>query len=331
MDHGTQMSGDCTEVSNTPETTELSVVLPVYNEKDNLIQMHAELKRSLDNIGKPYEILFVDDGSDDGSMEILEDISATDCSVRVVQFRRNFGQTAALAAGLDLSKGEIIVTLDADLQNDPTDIPILLDAISQGADLVCGWRHERKDGYWLRLVPSKIANAIISLTTDVKLHDYGCTLKAMRREVAENLRLYGEMHRFIPAIASWYGINIVEIKVNHRARTSGTSKYGLSRTYRVILDLLTVKFMLAPSSRPIQLFGNLGLLGGMAGGVLLAWLGIQRIFFSVPLANKSIVYLAILLIIIGFQLVTLGLLAELQARSYHESSGKPIYVIRKIV
>jgi len=293
--------------------------------------MHAELKRSLDNIGKPYEILFVDDGSDDGSMEILEDISATDCSVRVVQFRRNFGQTAALAAGLDLSKGEIIVTLDADLQNDPTDIPILLDAISQGADLVCGWRHERKDGYWLRLVPSKIANAIISLTTDVKLHDYGCTLKAMRREVAENLRLYGEMHRFIPAIASWYGINIVEIKVNHRARTSGTSKYGLSRTYRVILDLLTVKFMLAPSSRPIQLFGNLGLLGGMAGGVLLAWLGIQRIFFSVPLANKSIVYLAILLIIIGFQLVTLGLLAELQARSYHESSGKSIYVIRKIV
>ncbi len=331
MDHGTQMSGDCTEVSNTPDTTELSVVLPVYNEKDNLIQMHAELKRSLDNIGKPYEILFVDDGSDDGSMEILEDISATDCSVRVVQFRRNFGQTAALAAGLDLSKGEIIVTLDADLQNDPTDIPILLDAISQGADLVCGWRHERKDGYWLRLVPSKIANAIISLTTDVKLHDYGCTLKAMRREVAENLRLYGEMHRFIPAIASWYGINIVEIKVNHRARTSGTSKYGLSRTYRVILDLLTVKFMLAPSSRPIQLFGNLGLLGGMAGGVLLAWLGIQRIFFSVPLANKSIVYLAILLIIIGFQLVTLGLLAELQARSYHESSGKSIYVIRKIV
>tara|TARA_B100001123_G_scaffold144096_1_gene167395 strand:+ start:143 stop:1120 length:978 start_codon:yes stop_codon:yes gene_type:complete len=325
------MSGDCTEVSNTPETTELSVVLPVYNEKDNLIQMHAELKRSLDNIGKPYEILFVDDGSDDGSMEILEDISATDCSVRVVQFRRNFGQTAALAAGLDLSKGEIIVTLDADLQNDPTDIPILLDAISQGADLVCGWRHERKDGYWLRLVPSKIANAIISLTTDVKLHDYGCTLKAMRREVAENLRLYGEMHRFIPAIASWYGINIVEIKVNHRARTSGTSKYGLSRTYRVILDLLTVKFMLAPSSRPIQLFGNLGLLGGMTGGVLLAWLGIQRIFFSVPLANKSIVYLAILLIIIGFQLVTLGLLAELQARSYHESSGKSIYVIRKIV
>ena len=171
MDHGTQMSGDCTEVSNTPETTELSVVLPVYNEKDNLIQMHAELKRSLDNIGKPYEILFVDDGSDDGSMEILEDISATDCSVRVVQFRRNFGQTAALAAGLDLSKGEIIVTLDADLQNDPADIPILLDAISQGADLVCGWRHERKDGYWLRLAPSKIANAIISLTTDVKLHD----------------------------------------------------------------------------------------------------------------------------------------------------------------
>ena len=328
MGHNIEMPTDCTDVSNT---TELSVVLPVYNEKDNLNQMHSELKRALDDVGMSYEILFVDDGSNDGSMKVLELISASDCNVRVVQFRRNFGQTAALAAGFDLSKGEIIITLDADLQNDPADISILLDAINQGADLVCGWRRHRKDGYWLRLVPSKFANAIISLTTDVKLHDYGCTLKAMRREVAESLRLYGEMHRFIPAIASWYGINIVEVQVNHRARTSGTSKYGLSRTYRVILDLLTVKFMLAPSSRPIHLFGNLGLLAGSVGGVLLAWLGIQRIFFGVPLANKSIVYLAILLIIVGFQLVTLGLLAELQSRSYHESSGKPNYVIRKIV
>jgi glycosyltransferase involved in cell wall biosynthesis len=328
MNYKAQMPGDVFEAGTA---VELSVVLPVYNEKDNLLKVYGELKTALDGIGRSYEILFVDDGSNDGSVNVLEQISTTDGNVRAVQFRRNFGQTAALAAGLDLSRGDVIITLDADLQNDPSDIPDLLGQIDQGADLVCGWRHNRKDGYWLRLIPSKIANAIISMTTDVKLHDYGCTLKAMRREVAENLSLYGEMHRFIPAIASWYGIKIVELKVNHRARTSGVSKYGLSRTYRVILDLLTVKFMLSPSSRPIQLFGSLGLLGGTAGGLLLFWLGIQRIFLGTPLANKSILYLAILLVVVGFQLVTLGLLAELQTRSYHQSNGKPIYVIRKII
>lgn len=327
MDYKAQMAGDAFELGTA---VELSVVLPVYNEKDNILQVYGELKTALDGIGRSYEILFVDDGSNDGSADVLEQISTTDVNVRAVQFRRNFGQTAALAAGLDLSRGDVIITLDADLQNDPSDIPDLLGQIDQGADLVCGWRHNRKDGYWLRLIPSKVANAIISMTTDVKLHDYGCTLKAMRREVAENLSLYGEMHRFIPAIASWYGIKIVELKVNHRARTSGVSKYGLSRTYRVILDLLTVKFMLSPSSRPIRLFGSLGLLGGTVGSLLLLWLGIQRIFFDTSLANKSMVYLAILLVVVGFQLVTLGLLAELQARSYHQSNGKPIYVIRKI-
>lgn len=321
------MAGDAFELGTA---VELSVVLPVYNEKDNILQVYGELKTALDGIGRSYEILFVDDGSNDGSADVLEQISTTDVNVRAVQFRRNFGQTAALAAGLDLSRGDVIITLDADLQNDPSDIPDLLGQIDQGADLVCGWRHNRKDGYWLRLIPSRVANAIISMTTDVKLHDYGCTLKAMRREVAENLSLYGEMHRFIPAIASWYGIKIVELRVNHRARTSGVSKYGLSRTYRVILDLLTVKFMLSPSSRPIRLFGSLGLLGGTVGSLLLLWLGIQRIFFDTSLANKSMVYLAILLVVVGFQLVTLGLLAELQARSYHQSNGKPIYVIRKI-
>ena len=327
MDYKAQMAGDAFELETA---VELSVVLPVYNEKDNLLQVYGELKTALDGIGRSYEILFVDDGSNDGSADVLEQISTTDVNVRAVQFRRNFGQTAALAAGLDLSRGDVIITLDADLQNDPSDIPDLLGQIDQGADLVCGWRHNRKDGYWLRLIPSRVANAIISMTTDVKLHDYGCTLKAMRREVAENLSLYGEMHRFIPAIASWYGIKIVELRVNHRARTSGVSKYGLSRTYRVILDLLTVKFMLSPSSRPIRLFGSLGLLGGTVGSLLLLWLGIQRIFFDTSLANKSMVYLAILLVVVGFQLVTLGLLAELQARSYHQSNGKPIYVIRKI-
>ena len=327
MDYKAQMAGDAFELGTA---VELSVVLPVYNEKDNILQVYGELKTALDGIGRSYEILFVDDGSNDGSADVLEQMSTTDVNVRAVQFRRNFGQTAALAAGLDLSRGDVIITLDADLQNDPSDIPDLLGQIDQGADLVCGWRHNRKDGYWLRLIPSRVANAIISMTTDVKLHDYGCTLKAMRREVAENLSLYGEMHRFIPAIASWYGIKIVELRVNHRARTSGVSKYGLSRTYRVILDLLTVKFMLSPSSRPIRLFGSLGLLGGTVGSLLLLWLGIQRIFFQTSLANKSMVYLAILLVVVGFQLVTLGLLAELQARSYHQSNGKPIYVIRKI-
>ena len=246
----------------------------------------------------------------------------------VIEFRRNFGQTAALAAGLRAADGEIVVTMDADRQNDPRDIAMLLKEIDQGMDLVCGWRHERKDGLWLRLLPSRVANWLISTTTDVKLHDYGCTLKAMRKDVAKNLRLYGEMHRFIPAIASWYGVRMSEVKVRHHARTAGVSKYGLSRTFRVLLDLLTVKFLMGYSARPIQFFGSIGMACTVAGGGILGWLFIERVFFDTALAGRPAVLAGIVLTLVGLQFVTVGLLAELQARTYHESQDKPTYEIR---
>jgi len=246
----------------------------------------------------------------------------------VIEFRRNFGQTAALAAGLRAAAGEIVITMDADRQNDPRDIQILLEQIDQGMDLVCGWRHERKDGLWLRLLPSRAANWLISMTTDVKLHDYGCTLKAMRKDVAKSLRLYGEMHRFIPAIASWYGVRMSEVKVRHHARTAGVSKYGLSRTFRVLLDLLTVKFLAGYSARPIQFFGSLGLASSLAGVGVLGWLFIERVFFGIALSGRPAVLAGIVLTLVGLQFITVGLLAELQARTYHESQDKPIYEIR---
>ena len=218
--------------------------------------------------------------------------------------------------------------MDADRQNDPRDIPMLMQEIDRGMDLVCGWRHDRKDGLWLRLLPSRAANWLISTTTDVKLHDYGCTLKAMRRDVAKNLRLYGEMHRFIPAIASWYGVRMSEVKVRHHPRTAGVSKYGLSRTFRVLLDLLTVKFLMGYSARPIQFFGSIGMACTFAGGGILGWLFIERAFLGVALAGRPAVLAGIVLTLVGLQFITVGLLAELQARTYHESQDKPIYEIR---
>src|SRR5690606_19165377 len=258
-----------------------------------------------------FEILFIDDGSTDRSVERLRDIQARDPRVRVVVFRRNFGQTAAIAAGLDMARGRFIATLDADRQNDPADIPAMLDRLGEGFDMLCGWRHKRQDGFWLRLLPSKIANRIISYTTDVKLHDYGCTLKVMDAAVAKQIRLYGEMHRFIPAIASWVGVRISEMKVNHRPRVAGRSKYGISRTLRVILDLMTVKFLLGYAGRPIQLFGSLGLLSGSVGFVMVVWLLFERLVLDEPLAGRPVLLFAILLVFIGLQFITVGLLAEM--------------------
>jgi glycosyltransferase involved in cell wall biosynthesis len=278
-----------------------------------------------------FEIIFVDDGSTDRSLDVLENIARGDPRVRVAVFRRNFGQTAAMAAGFDLARGRVIATLDADRQNDPNDIPAMLEKLGEGFDMVCGWRHQRQDGYLLRLLPSKIANQLISYTTDVKLHDYGCTLKVMDAEVAKQIRLYGEMHRFIPAIASWVGVRIAEMKVNHRPRTAGQSKYGISRTLRVILDLLTVKFLLGYAARPIQLFGTLGLLSGSVGALLVGWLLVERLLFDIPLGGRPIVLFSILLIFIGLQFITVGLLAEMQTRTYYESQDKPIYSIREIL
>lgn len=313
------------------EQVEITVIVPIFNEEENIMPLYSELIDALSPLNKRYEVIFIDDGSTDKSFEILSRIQKEDANVRVIQFRRNFGQTAALSAGFHYAEGDTIIAMDADLQNDPRDIPRLLEKLEEGYDLATGWRFNRKDPFLTRKIPSIIANNIISLTTKVKLHDYGCTLKAFKREVVKNIRLYGEMHRFIPAIASWMGVSIAEVKVNHRARRAGKSKYGISRTIRVILDLVTVKFLLSFSTRPIQIFGLIGFISGIIGFVTALYLTIQRLFFRIPLSNRPLLLLAILLIFIGLQFITLGLLAELQARTYHEAQNKPIYVIRNIL
>jgi len=307
-------------------------VLPVFNEEENIEPLYEELKASLIKIKAEYEMIFVDDGSKDNSFKVLSELNKRDKTVRVIQFRRNFGQTAALAAGLDHANGDVIVTLDADRQNDPKDIGKLVDKITkEGYDFVNGWRYKRKDPFLLRRLPSLIANRIISYTTDVKLHDYGCTLKAFTSDVAKNIELYGEMHRFIPAIASWMGVDIAEVKVNHRPRVAGVSKYGISRTFRVILDLITVKFLLKYSSRPLQFFGLFGVICGVAGFIISLHLTIQKVFSDVALSDRPLLLLAVLLIFMGIQFITIGLLAELQIRTYHEAQNKPTYVVRTIL
>ena len=308
----------------------ISVVIPVYNEEENLTLLYDELTEVMKSLDRPYEILFVDDGSKDTSLAILQSMQENDPKVVVVQFRRNFGQTAAMSAGFDFSSGDVIITMDGDLQNDPHDIPRFLEKIEEGFDVVTGWRHERKDKFLSRRLPSIIANKIISWTTGVALHDYGCTLKAFRKEVIKNIRLYGEMHRFIPAIASGMGISFTEIKVNHRARQFGTSKYGISRTIRVVLDLITVKFLLSYATRPIQIFGLLGVISGMAGFLIALIMAIQRQLFNVPLSDRPLLLLAIVLIFIGIQFVSIGLIGELQARTYHEAQEKPVYYVKEV-
>ena len=309
----------------------LSVLIPVYNEAPNLEPLHRELTATLGAWGRPYELLFVDDGSSDGSAAALALIHARDPHVRVIRFRRNFGQTAAFAAGFAHARGEVIVTADGDLQNDPRDIPAMVARLEEGHDIVCGWRRDRKDRWLTRRVPSMIANRLISWATGVALHDYGCSLKAFRAEVVKPLRLYGEMHRFIPAIASDQGVAIAEMVVNHRRRQAGRSKYGLGRTVRVVLDLLTVKFLLSYSTRPLQIFGMVGLVMGGAGVLITLWLAYVRLFALQSIGDRPLLLFGILLIFTGVQLLTLGLLAELQARTYHESQNKPIYVIREIL
>jgi glycosyltransferase involved in cell wall biosynthesis len=310
---------------------DLSVIIPVYNEAPNLAELHRELTDTLAASARTYELLFIDDGSTDEGFQILAGIQARDARVRVVRFRRNFGQTAAFSAGFALARGRVIVTSDGDRQNDPRDIPALVSRLDDGFDIVCGWRRDRKDTWLTRRLPSKIANWLISRATGVELHDYGCSLKAFRSEVVKPLRLYGEMHRFIPAIASEYGVNVSEMVVNHRARTQGQSKYGLSRTVRVILDLLTVKFLLRYSTRPLQIFGLLGLIMGSVGGLVLAYLSYVRLFGNQALSDRPLLLFGILLVFTGVQLLSVGLLAELQARTYHESQNKQTYVIRDIL
>jgi glycosyltransferase involved in cell wall biosynthesis len=308
----------------------LSVVVPIHNESPNIPELHRQLTETLERWGKPYEILAIDDGSTDDSFEKLAAIQAADSRLRVIRFRRNFGQTAAFSAGFAHARGDLIATSDGDLQNDPADIPALVAAVEQGADIAAGWRKDRKDPFLTRRLPSMVANWIISFATGVKLHDYGCSLKVFRAEVVKPLRLYGEMHRFLPAIASDLGVRIVELVVNHRARVHGTSKYGLGRTVRVILDLMTVKFLLSYATRPLQIFGLLGILMGGAGILIMGWLAYLRLFAYQSIANRPLLLFGVLLVFTGVQLITLGLLAEMQVRTYHESQDKPTYVIREI-
>lgn len=310
---------------------DISLVVPVYNEEPNIEPLIREIVPALSRITDNFEIIAVDDGSRDDSFGKLKKLRAEDPRIKIIRFRANFGQTAAFSAGFDKARGKVIITMDGDLQNDPSDIPAMVAKLNEGYDIVAGWRYDRQDSMISRRIPSIIANKIISMTTNVHLHDYGCSLKVFKVEVVKNIKLYGEMHRFIPAIASWMGVNVAEMKVNHRPRTAGKSKYGIGRTVRVILDLITVKFLLSYSTRPIQIFGSIGLFCGLMGFMIALWVSIQRFLFEMPLSNRPVLLLAVLLIFIGVQFVSMGLLAELQARTYHESQNKPIYAIKEIL
>jgi glycosyltransferase involved in cell wall biosynthesis len=309
---------------------ELSIVIPVHNESPNIKPLYEELTETLSRYGRAYELIIVDDGSTDDSFERLAALQANDSRLRVIRFRRNFGQTAAFAAGIAHARGRLVVTSDGDLQNDPGDIPAMVALIDQGNDIVCGWRKDRKDTFITRRVPSVIANKLISWATGVALHDYGCSLKVFRAEVIKPLRLYGEMHRFLPAIASQIGVKIAEIEVNHRARRAGVTKYGLSRTVRVVLDLATVKFLLSYSTRPLHIFGLLGLIAGGLGTAITGWLAYVRLVLHQGIADRPLLLLGVMLVFIGVQLVTFGLLAEVMTRTYYESQDKPTYVIREV-
>lgn len=310
---------------------ELSVVIPVYNEEENVEPLIQEITAAVAPLGKNYEIVVVDDGSQDNTFPALAHLRRSEPRLRVVILKRNFGQTAAMAAGLAYAEGEVVVMMDGDGQNDPADIPALLAELDRGNDLVSGWRYSRRDPLLSRRVPSMIANWLISRTTHVQLHDYGCTLKAMRKEVAKSLKLYGEMHRFIPAIAYERGAHIAEIKVNHRPRLRGKSKYRITRTLRVVLDLVTVKFLISYSTRPSHIFGPIGVVSGAVGFLLAAWLTVEKLVYRSPIGGRPLLLLAILLIFIGFQFITMGLLGEMLARTYHESQNRPVFVIGEIL
>ncbi len=307
---------------------DVSIVIPIFNERENLAPLHQALRETLD--GRRAELIFVDDGSTDGSREVLERLARTDAGhVRVIELRRNFGQTAAIAAGIDHAEGEVIVLIDADLQNDPADIPTMLDKIAEGYDVVSGWRVRRKDAFLTRTLPSRMANGLISWVTGVPLHDYGCTLKAYRREVLEGFRLYGEMHRFIPAYAGAVGAKIIEVPVQHYPRRHGKTKYGLERTIKVLLDLFTVKFLISYANKPIYLFGGAGMALILPSLVVLFVLLFRRLTENVSVTRSPLFQTSTMLIILGAQAILMGLIAELLIRTYHESQAKPTYSIRR--
>jgi glycosyltransferase involved in cell wall biosynthesis len=310
----------------------LSLIIPVYNEQENLPYLFEAINKVMNSLNQSWEAILVDDGSYDNSLSVLKEYAEKDLShIRVISFRRNFGQTAAIAAGLDYAQGETIILLDADMQNDPADIPMMLAKLDEGYDLVSGWRINRKDNALTRNFPSMIANWLISSVTDVHLHDYGCTLKAYRRDVLEGFRLYGEMHRFIPVYASSVGAKITEMPVNHHARKYGKAKYGLERTVKVVLDLFTVKFLVAYSSKPIYLFGGTGGLLMVISTITMIYLFVRRLFFFVSVTGSPLFQVSAMLFTLGFQSILMGLIAELLVRTYHESQRKPTYTVRTMI
>jgi len=309
---------------------EVSVVVPLLNEQDNIKTLYEQITQTL--AGKyEYEVIFIDDGSTDNSFTVLAGLQKSDAKVRVIRFRKNFGQTAALSAGFDHSRGKIIIAIDADLQNDPADIPRMIEKLHEGFDVVSGWREKRYDNAVTRLIPSRIANWLIARITGVKLHDFGCTLKAYRREILEQIKLYGEMHRFIPALASWSGARICELVVNHRPRTAGVAKYGMGRTFKVVLDLITIKFLGSFSTKPIYIFGGLGLItafGSLISGMVVLY---QKFISDLPMNKNPLLVLTAMLVTATIQFILMGLIAELLVRTYHESQNRPTYVIKEIL
>ncbi|MBX3012484.1 MAG: glycosyltransferase family 2 protein [Caldilineaceae bacterium] len=319
------------DVERTPlKPLRISVVIPLYNEEESIPHLRTALTAALAPYGDLYEVIIVDDGSKDRSYALLHEWATEDDHLTVIRLRRNFGQTAAFSAGFDYARGEVVITMDADLQNDPVDVPKLMAKIDEGYDIVSGWRINRQDRFLDRKLPSMIANRLISNVTDVQLHDYGCSLKAYRRDVLQHVRLYGELHRFIPALASQVGGSVAEVPVNHRARQFGRSKYGISRTVRVMLDLILVWFLGSYSTRPIHVFGAMGLLSAAGGVVIGLYLTLLKIFMGANIGGRPMLLLAVLLVVIGVQLITMGLLGEMIIRTYHESQNKPIYVVREV-
>jgi len=319
-----------TEQNMDRQGVEVSVVVPLLNEQDNIRALYEQITQTL--AGKyEYEVIFIDDGSTDNSFTVLAGLQKADAKVRVIRFRKNFGQTAALSAGFDHSRGKIIIAIDADLQNDPADIPRMIEKLHEGFDVVSGWREKRHDNAITRLIPSRIANWLIAKITGVELHDFGCTLKAYRREILEQINLYGEMHRFIPALASWSGARICEMAVNHRPRTAGVAKYGIGRTLKVVLDLITIKFLGSFSTKPIYIFGGLGLItafGSLIGGLMVLY---QKFVSDLPMNRNPLLVLTAMMVTATIQFILMGLIAELLVRTYHESQNRPTYVIKEIL
>jgi glycosyltransferase involved in cell wall biosynthesis len=313
----------------SPEIPDVSIFLPVYNEEPNLLPLHSKLDEALKQLDRAAEIIYVDDGSSDGSLKVLQNIARLDDRVRVVALKRNYGQTAAMAAGIDAARGKVLIPMDADLQNDPADIVRLLDKLDEGYDVVSGWRKNRQDKLITRKIPSMIANKLISWIGGVPLHDYGCSLKAYRREALQDVRLYGEMHRFIPIYASWAGARVSEIPVEHHARTMGKSKYGLSRTLKVVFDLMTIKFMASYQTKPIYVFGSFGMLAFLISLLAGLYAVFLKLFHKADFVQTPLPILAVVMFAVGIQFVLMGLLAEMLVRTYHESQAKSIYSVRE--